>query len=110
MKGIKKIWLIFYFIFFYLARVVKSNIQIAWDILTPKFYMAPAIVEVPLNLTKDHEILAFANLITMTPGTLTMEISEDKKKIYIHVMYYKDKEKFFKGIRELEDKIHKIFK
>lgn len=108
MKIFIKIWHVIDFVFFYMKRVIKSNIQIAHDILTPTFYMKPAIVEVPVKLKKDYEILALANLITMTPGTLSMELTDDKKKLFVHVMYFDDKEKFFKRMEELENNIHKL--
>lgn len=83
--------------------------QLAHDILTPTFHMKPAIIEVPVHLKSDHEILALINLVTMTPGTLSMDISDDKKTFFVHVMYLYDKDKFFEGMEELEQYIHKAF-
>ena len=62
----------------------------------------PAILAIPLDVKTDLEITAFANLITLTPGTLSLEVSEDRKTLYIHAMYVDDinlfKERLKKGL------------
>jgi multicomponent Na+:H+ antiporter subunit E len=45
-----------------------------------------AIVAVPLDVTRPRDITLFANMITLTPGTTTLHISEDRKTLYAHVM------------------------
>ena len=98
------------FIFYYLKELVLSSLFVAYDILTPKDLMRPGIVEVPVDLKNETAIIALANLISMTPGSLTVDMTPDKKKIYIHAMYLYDKEKFIHKIKtELEDRIRLIF-
>ncbi len=98
------------FIFYYLKELILSSLYIAYDIITPKNLMKPGIVEVPVDLKNDTAIIAFANLISMTPGSLTMDMSADKKKIYVHAMYLHDKEEFIRKMKgELERKIAEIF-
>jgi multicomponent Na+:H+ antiporter subunit E len=98
------------FIFYYLKELVLSSLFVAYDILTPKDLMRPGIVEVPVDLKNDTAIIAFANLISMTPGSLTVDMTPDRKKIYIHAMYLYDKEKFIHKIKtELENRIRLIF-
>jgi multicomponent Na+:H+ antiporter subunit E len=98
------------FIFYYLKELVISSLFVAYDIITPKDHMRPGIVEVPVDLKTDTAIIAFVNLISMTPGSLTMDMSYDKKKIYVHAMYLYDKEEFVRKIKgELEHKIQQIF-
>ena len=70
--------------------------------------MHPAIVEVPVNVKSDHEILALVNLISITPGTLSLDISDNKEKLYVHAMYAKDTGKLIADIHQLERKIHKL--
>lgn len=96
------------FILFYLKRLIKSNIAVAYEILTPDFHMKPAIIEVTIGIKNDYEILAMTNLISLTPGTLTLDISDDKKKIYIHSMFVHDVEEFINDIEQLEKNIHKL--
>ncbi len=98
------------FVFYYLKELVLSSLYVAWDIITPTDLMKPGIVEVPVDLKSETAIIAFANLISMTPGSLTMDMSPDKKKIYIHAMYLHDKQEFIDKMKnELEHKIRQIF-
>jgi multicomponent Na+:H+ antiporter subunit E len=105
-----RIFRAFLFIFYYLKELVISSLFVAYDIITPTDHMRPGIVEVPVDLKTDTAIIAFVNLISMTPGSLTMDMSPDKKKIYIHAMYLNDKDEFIRKIKgELEFKIKQIF-
>jgi multicomponent Na+:H+ antiporter subunit E len=105
-----RIFRLILFIFYYLKELVISSLFVAYDIITPTDHMRPGIVEVPVDLKTDTAIIAFVNLISMTPGSLTMDMSADKKKVYIHAMYLNDKEEFIRKIKgELEHKIRQIF-
>jgi multicomponent Na+:H+ antiporter subunit E len=108
MKWIKKIFLMIGFIFYYLLKLIQSNIFIAYDILTPKMHTKPAFMEVPLKLKTDMGILLFSNLLSMTPGTLSMDISRDKKKVLVHVLYYSTDELMQKDFDGIQEKIRKI--
>jgi len=87
------------FFFFFLYELFKANFQVAADVITPKFYMKPGIVEVPLDARSNLEITLLANMISLTPGTLSLDVSDDKKVLYVHAMYIDDKDKFIKGIK-----------
>lgn len=75
------------FLLFYFVEVVKSNLRVAFDVLTPRHRMCPGILSVNVTGMTDRQLLFVANFITMTPGTLGLEISEDHRKLYIHTMY-----------------------
>jgi len=87
------------FVFFFLYELIKANVHVAYDVITPTFYMTPGIVRVPLDAKTDFEITLLANLISLTPGTLSLDVSEDRKVLYVHSMYVEDKEKFIEGIK-----------
>ena len=87
------------FLFYFLYELFKANLQVAADVVTPKFYMQPGIVAYPLEAKTDSEITMLANLISLTPGTLSLDVSEDKKTLYIHAMYVSDKDEFIQGIK-----------
>ncbi|PWH81422.1 Na+/H+ antiporter subunit E [Brumimicrobium oceani] len=87
------------FTFYFLYELIKANLQVAADVITPKFYMEPGIIAYPLNAKSDLEITLLANVITLTPGTLSLDISDDRKVLYIHAMYVHDKEEFIDGIK-----------
>ncbi len=82
------------FIFYFLYEVVKANVQVAFDVVTPKYFFKPGIVKYPLNASTDFEINLLTTMLSLTPGTLILDISDDKKTIYIHVMYLTDPETF----------------
>jgi multicomponent Na+:H+ antiporter subunit E len=71
--------------------------------------MKPGIVKVPLNVTKDIEILMLNNLITMTPGTICVNIKSDKSTMYVHAMYINNRDELIKEIKTIEFKILTLF-
>lgn len=87
------------FILFFIWELLKSNFQVALDVITPPFYMKPGIVAVPLDAQTDAEISLLANLITLTPGTLSLDVSDDRKVLYVHVMYLNDEQQFVDSIK-----------
>ncbi len=99
------------FLLFFLRELVLASLRIAWDILTPRHRMRPAIVAIPLDLESDMEITSLANLITLTPGTLSLDISPDRKTLYIHAMYVTDVEKTRQEIKDrFERRIKELFR
>lgn len=88
----RKTYLATSFIVFFLVELVQSALRIAHDILTPRHRMRPGVVAIPLEAKTDLEITFLANLISLTPGTLSLEISDDKSTLYIHAMYIAHKD------------------
>lgn len=78
------------FVGYYLWELIKSNVIVAWDVLTPQHMMTPGVVAIPILAETDFEITLLANLISMTPGTLSLDVSDDRKTLYVHAMYVKD--------------------
>lgn len=99
------------FIFFFLYELLKANLQVAYDVITPKFYMKPGIIAIPLEAKTDLEITLLANLISLTPGTLSLDVSDDRKVLYVHAMYIYDKEEFIYKIKTgFEKRLLKILR
>lgn len=93
------------FLFYYLVKLIQSNLYIAWDILTPTMRIQPGLVEVPLNIRSNFGLLLYGNLISMTPGSLSLDISEDKKSIKIHVLYLRDQVSLQKEFQRMQQRI-----
>jgi multicomponent Na+:H+ antiporter subunit E len=74
------------FLLFFLREVLVANLRVAAAVLAPRGRLRPAIVAVPLTLERDAEIALLANLITLTPGTLSLELSPDRRTLYVHAM------------------------
>jgi multicomponent Na+:H+ antiporter subunit E len=70
----------------FIKELILSNISVLKTILKPKLDIKPGIFALPTDLKKDWEITLLANLITLTPGTLVMDISYDNKILYIHTL------------------------
>ena len=71
--------------FFY--ELVKANLRLALDVATPSFHMKPGIIAVPLDATQDGQILLLSMLINTTPGSVALDVSADRRFLYVHVMY-----------------------
>lgn len=78
------------FFFFYLWQMILSNIRVAYDVVTPTHYMRPGVIAVPLDARTDAEITLLANLITLTPGSLSLDLAPDRSVLYVHAMYIDD--------------------
>ncbi|MGJ1198036.1 Na+/H+ antiporter subunit E [Sphingobacterium spiritivorum] len=87
------------FVLYFLYEMIVANIQVAYDVITPKYFFKPGIIRYPLNARTDFEINLLATIISLTPGTLILDISNDKSALYIHVMYLKDKDKFIAQLK-----------
>lgn len=88
------------FLLFFAWEVVRANLRVAFDVLSPRQRITPGIIAIPLDAKTDAEITFLANLITLTPGTLSLDVSDDRKTLYIHAMYVKDVDSFRREIKE----------
>lgn len=74
---------------FFIKEVLAANMKIAYDILTPRYYMRPTVIALPLDVKSDLEITLLACMISLTPGTLSIDVSDNRKTLYIHALYIK---------------------
>ena len=81
-------------------ELLLSTLRVFWDVVTPGHISRPGIVGVPLSAESDMEILLVANLISLTPGTLSIDLSEDRRTLYVHVMFLDDPDRFRQGITD----------
>jgi multicomponent Na+:H+ antiporter subunit E len=97
---------------FYLWQLILSNLRVAYEVITPGHFMKPGVVAVPLDAETDAEITLLSNLITLTPGTLSLDLSPDRKTLYVHVMYIdKDVETTREEIkRDLEQRVLEVLR
>ncbi len=77
----------------FLAReIVFGAVRVAWAAMQPTIHLRPALVAYPLVLTSDAQITLLANMITLTPGTLSVDVSADRRTLLIHVLDTDDSE------------------
>lgn len=98
------------FFFFFAKELTKANLKVAFDILTPPWHMQPGVIGIPLNAETDLEITLVANFISLTPGTLSIDVSDDKKVLFIHAMFLQDEETLRKDIAEIERRILEVMR
>ena len=72
---------------FFLWELVRANLRLALDVATPSYQMKPGIIAIPLDARRDGEILLLAMLINLTPGSVALDVSDDRTVMYVHVMY-----------------------
>jgi multicomponent Na+:H+ antiporter subunit E len=84
----------------FLWEVFKSNLRVAWDVITPNRRRQPGIVAVPLDAESDLEIAVLANLITLTPGSLCLDVSENRRTLYVHAMFVSEPDQVRKEIKQ----------
>lgn len=93
------------------VELVKSSLIVAWDIITPKHLSEPRFIFIDLDCRNDVERTFLANIISLTPGTLTIDLNEDKSKLKVHVMFSQDPQMVINFIKnKLEFKIMRVFK
>jgi multicomponent Na+:H+ antiporter subunit E len=100
--------LLFQFAIFYLWELFLANLRVAVTVLSPKMRIIPAVVAIPLQAESDLSISLLSNLITLTPGSLTLDISADRKVLYVHTMYADDIDQFRLGIKDLERRVLEV--
>jgi multicomponent Na+:H+ antiporter subunit E len=87
-----------YFIVF-LSELIKANLEVVRIVLSPELKMRPGIIAYKLNVKTDAGITLLANSITLTPGTLSVDLSEDRKTLYIHALHMEDADELEQSIR-----------
>lgn len=85
--------------FIVLKDIITSNIDVAKLILGRESKIRPAFVWVPLTLTDSHGIVVLASIITMTPGTLSADVSDDRRHLLIHALNVDDEQALIESIK-----------
>lgn len=70
----------------FIFEMLVSAFRVALLVFKPDMKLKPGIFVYDLKVQSDAEITLLANMITLTPGTLTVDVSEDKSKLYIHAL------------------------
>jgi multicomponent Na+:H+ antiporter subunit E len=90
----------------FLHELVLSAVRVGLMVLRPRLAVRPAFIAFPLTATRDVEITLLANLVTLTPGTLSVDVSADRKFLLIHAIDVIDREEVIRSIRDgLEKKV-----
>jgi len=82
-----KLWKLLAFAAYFLRILVQANLQVAREIVTPGFSMTPRLIRYSVEGMTPVQITTLANAITLTPGTLSVDVTEDGRFLYVHSMY-----------------------
>ncbi len=75
---------------YFLYQLIVSNFRVMWEVITPRPSSRPGIIGVELAARTDMEIMLVANMISLTPGTLSLDISDDRRVLFVHFMFLDD--------------------
>ncbi|TCT27060.1 multisubunit sodium/proton antiporter MrpE subunit [Melghiribacillus thermohalophilus] len=100
----RRIWRFVRLILLFIKELILSNISIVKLVYKPNLDIQPGIFALPTDLTKNWEVTLLANLISLTPGTLSIAVSDDQSTIYIHALDIPDVEKEIQSIKETFEK------
>ncbi len=101
---LKRLYKIFILGLIFARELILSNIAIVKHVYRRNPTFEPGIFAMPIDVTEKWEITLLANLITLTPGTLTVAISDDQKQLFIHAMDMDTKEQSIKDIKNSFEK------
>lgn len=88
------------FFFWFLKELWVSSVKVAKAVLSPGIGNRPGIIAVPLDARTDAEITMVACCITLTPGTLSLDVSDDRQTLYVHAMFIDDPEALKRETKE----------
>jgi len=92
------------YLMIFLKEMIVANIDVVKIVLSPKLKMTPGIIAYKMDVKTDAGITLLANSITLTPGTLSVDISEDRKTLYIHALHIEDAAELEQSIRDSLEK------
>ncbi len=93
-----------------IGDIISSNFIVAKQVLGPIKNMKPGFVIVPLDICEPLPITLLANTISLTPGTVSAEVSQDKSKIYIHALHVENEADLIATIKKrYEQPLREIF-
>lgn len=81
---LKRILFMLKYVFIFIWEMIKANLHVAYLVIHPMKPIKPGIVKVKTTLTKESALTILCNSITLTPGTLTVDLDTDSRNIYIH--------------------------
>jgi multicomponent Na+:H+ antiporter subunit E len=93
------------FTLFFIWELLVASLRVAADVLSGKHNMRPRVIAYTMNARTEAEIVLLSNLLTLTPGSLSLDVSSDHTILYVHAIYAEDEEKAINGLRRLENKL-----
>lgn len=83
---LKRVWKALVLLIVFCKEVIVSNFSVLRYVMLPLNHLNPGIVAMHVDFDTDFELVLLANMITLTPGTLTLEISQDNHTLFLHTL------------------------
>lgn len=96
------------FVLYFAWQLLSANVKVALEVLTPGYSMRAAIIRVPTRCSTDLQVTLLANAITLTPGTMSLEIEPDTRAIHVHALFVDDRDTFLAGMARFEDELLRL--
>ncbi len=98
-------------VFIFLYELLIANLTVLAKVFSPKLNIKPGIIKVPVEVEGPFWITTLANMITLTPGTLTVEVSPDNKYFYVHCLNIDNEDSIVSDIKDtFEKKIQEVYR
>lgn len=93
---------------YYGWNFLRANALVAWEVIRPRSRPAPGIVRVRVHADRPWQVALFANLVSLTPGTLTLDVADDLRAIYVHGLHVHSTDEFREQLTELETRLLEV--
>ncbi len=104
-------WKVPRFVGYMAWEILLSSLSVTKAVCSQRLVIHPAMLKYPLSVQSDFEITLLANLITLTPGTLSVDVSDDRRFIYVHGLLVEDADAVRASIRSgLEMRIEELMR
>lgn len=111
----RKVWNVGYLVrlaLVFLRDLIFSDITVLRACIDPRVKLEPAVIKIPLRIRGDERVMILANMISLTPGTLSLHVSEDQSDLIIHALFSgpESEKKLRRDIRQLEQLMVRVVK
>ena len=96
----KRVWFWGKLVFMFLYELMVSSFHVLQDIFPRQHLSRPAFIDMPLDVKTEAGILLVTNLISLTPGTLSIDVSEDRTTLKLHVMFAEDPDAVLRQLKQ----------
>lgn len=88
---------------YFLWELIVASLEVVWEVVTPGDGTNPAVVAAQTRSRVPGHVTAVANMISLTPGTLSLDVDTATRTIYIHVLHLQSFEETRAAVRRLEE-------
>jgi len=109
MSKVQRLWRLPALALWGTGAIAMASLQVARDIIAPSAKLQPGIVIVPVYLRTPTQLAVWVSLINLTPGTLTVEVSDDLEEAWVHSLYAGDPEALKQELHDLQQRVGYAF-